>query len=151
MIALDLAVIVLGTILGSFLYTVALRLQDNTSLWIRSQCDHCSITIGVIGLIPVLGYLFCLGKCSHCGKSISLVYPGVEIMNGVLVWLIFSKTGLGVAFIHMLFVFEIFFLTALIDFRSHLIYPHPIVAGLTTSHCSWFDSTMYLAVFFWQA
>ena len=40
----------------------------------RSRCDHCQKVISPLYLMPVLGYLFSIGKCSQCGKKISKVY-----------------------------------------------------------------------------
>jgi prepilin signal peptidase PulO-like enzyme (type II secretory pathway) len=130
MIVVDLFVILLGLVLGSFIYTMATRLQSNTSLWIRSRCDHCSRTIGWLGLVPVVGFLLQKGKCSYCRHTISPAYPLAEIINAIMVWLILGRTGLGLSFIHMLLMFESLFLVALIDFQSHRIYPHPVLIGL---------------------
>lgn len=126
----DLFVVLLGLMLGSFILAMAMRLQSNTSLWIRSRCDHCSHTIGWLGLMPIAGYLLQKGKCSFCGQIISPIYPLVEIINALMVWLIWSKTGLGADFVHWALVFEILFLAAVIDFQSRRIYPQPVVIGL---------------------
>ncbi len=130
MLAFDLYAIVLGLVLGSFILTVAMRLQNGTSLLIRSHCEICSTKIGVIGLIPIVGYIIQRGKCPHCGKEISIVYPISELLSAAVVWLVFSKTGLGVAFFHKLLIFELLLLIAIVDFRTHLIFPQPVLIGL---------------------
>lgn len=130
MIGLNLAATGLGLVLGSFILTMAMRLQSGESLWKRSKCDHCQDPIGVIGLIPILGYALQKGRCASCGEPISRIYPVVEILNAVIVWLVFSKTGLTLAFIHMLVISQLFLLIAVIDFRTRLIFPQPIVLGL---------------------
>ena len=127
---LDLYIICLGILLGSFLYTTALRLEKRESLLYRSQCDSCESSIDIIGLIPILGYILRMGKCNKCGSKINISYPLIEIVNGVLILLIYSKTGLSLDFIHKLVFFEILFLIGIIDFRTHLIFPHPIFLGL---------------------
>jgi leader peptidase (prepilin peptidase)/N-methyltransferase len=46
----------------------------------RSHCPACKTTLRVRDLIPILSYLFLKGKCAHCGTSISVRYPLVEIV-----------------------------------------------------------------------
>jgi leader peptidase (prepilin peptidase) / N-methyltransferase len=133
---LNLFILVLGLVLGSFLNTQAIRLQHGISIWKRSSCDHCDGTIGIIGLIPVLGYLFLRGRCSKCRVKISPIYPLSELINGIIVWLIFSKTGWNSDFFYWLLIFESLFLVAIIDFRTHLIYARPILFGLAVQ-CIW--------------
>lgn len=50
----------------------------------RSGCPHCGHRITALENIPVLSYLVLKGRCSACGKSISLRYPVVEALSGVL-------------------------------------------------------------------
>ncbi len=130
MIFLNLFLLVLGLVLGSFLSALAFRFQNHISIWKRSSCDVCGESIGIIGLIPVVGYLILRGRCAECGGKIAPAYPFSELVNGIIVWLIFSKTGWGVDFFHLLLVFEVLFLIAVIDFRSHLIYTQPVLFGL---------------------
>ncbi len=130
MLAFHIFAITLGLVLGSFILTVAMRLQDGRSLLVRSHCESCSAKVSITGLIPVIGYLIQQGKCSHCREKISSIYPLVELLNAALVWSIFSKTGIEAAFLHKLILFELFLLIAIIDFRTHLIFPQPVVLGL---------------------
>ncbi len=130
MILANLFILLLGMVLGSFLFTMAIRLQEGTSIWKRSACNHCGTTVGILGLIPVMGYLLLRGRCNRCRGRISPYYPISELANGLLVWLIFNRTGLSENFIHMLLIFEILFLAAIIDFRTHLILARPVILGL---------------------
>ena len=130
MIVLDLFIIVLGLVLGSFLHTTAIRLQNGKSILKRSSCDHCSEPIDVMGLIPVFGYLFLTGKCRTCGGKIPPFYPLFEALNGFVLWLVFSKCGWSIDFVHFCLIFETLLLIALIDLRSQLIFPQPVVFGL---------------------
>src|SRR3989344_25048 len=80
----------LGTIIGSFLNVLIDRLPREESIMGRSHCDHCKKTLSPIDLIPVLSFLFLKGKCRYCGKKLSLQYPGIEILTGVLFVLIYN-------------------------------------------------------------
>lgn len=70
---------------GSFLNVLAYRLINGTSLLKpRSFCPHCQSTIYWYDNIPVLSWLLLLGKCRFCKKTISWLYPFVEITTVVL-------------------------------------------------------------------
>lgn len=49
-----------------------------------SRCGTCGHKIRWFENIPVLSYLFLRGRCSACKTSISLRYPLVELVTGVL-------------------------------------------------------------------
>ena len=50
----------------------------------RSACPSCEQPITAIQNIPVLSYLFLGGKCAACKTRISIRYPLVELMTGLL-------------------------------------------------------------------
>ncbi|MCP5131462.1 MAG: prepilin peptidase [Pseudomonadales bacterium] len=50
----------------------------------NSHCPHCGTGIKPWHNIPVLSYLFLRGKCAACGTGISLRYPTVELVTGLL-------------------------------------------------------------------
>lgn len=51
----------------------------------RSRCPHCGHTIRAYENIPLLSYFLILrGKCAGCGKAISLRYPLIEALTGLL-------------------------------------------------------------------
>lgn len=50
----------------------------------RSRCPACAHQITALENIPLLSYLFLKGKCSGCGAPISLRYPIIEALSGLL-------------------------------------------------------------------
>ncbi len=50
----------------------------------RSACPACGHAIAWYENVPVLSYLFLRGKCSGCGTKISVRYPVVEFLVGLL-------------------------------------------------------------------
>lgn len=130
MVAQGTVVVVLGLVFGSFLLTMAQRLQRQDSLTRRSACDDCGSSIGVIGLIPILGYLIHRGRCAACGKQISWIYPLTELLNAGLALAIFMQTGWDPAFLRVFLIFEALLLIAVLDSRTHLIFPQPVIAAL---------------------
>jgi leader peptidase (prepilin peptidase) / N-methyltransferase len=85
-------VFVFGISMGSFLNVVAYRIPLKMSLITpRSSCPNCKKQISNIALIPVLGFFFTKGKCSHCGNKISIQYPIIELFSGILTTIVFFK------------------------------------------------------------
>src|SRR6476620_617088 len=50
----------------------------------RSACPHCGHQITALENIPVLSYVVLGGKCSQCKAPISIRYPLVEAVTGLL-------------------------------------------------------------------
>ncbi len=85
---------VFGMVVGSFLNVCICRLPKNESIVSPpSHCPHCSYQIRWYDNIPLLSYLFLRGKCRGCGARISLQYPLVELLNGVLTLFLFLRFG----------------------------------------------------------
>jgi len=109
-------IFLLGLCIGSFLNVVIYRLpvmeerewQDAIAesqnqppsdkprislMWPRSRCPQCGHMITALENIPVLSYLFLLGRCSGCHTHISLRYPLIELLTAVLSATIAWKFG----------------------------------------------------------
>ncbi|MFY3385504.1 prepilin peptidase [Paracidovorax sp. MALMAid1276] len=80
----------------------------------RSRCQHCGHMVRWHENIPVVSYLFLLGRCSACKARISPRYPLVELATGALffwciqrwgftstaaAWCLFSAAMIALAFI----------------------------------------------------
>ena len=77
--------VVLGLCVGSFLNVCILRLpRDQSLLRPRSTCPHCKQPIALRDNIPLLSWLWLRGKCRWCHKPISIQYPLIEALVGVL-------------------------------------------------------------------
>jgi len=89
---LALPIFVLGMVIGSFLNVVALRTVSGKKFYHgRSECMHCQSTINWIDNIPIFSFLILKGKCRSCNQSISLQYPLVEFVTGVVFMLLFIQ------------------------------------------------------------
>ena len=86
-----------------------------------SHCPLCNHKIRAWENVPVLSYLFLGGKCSSCKTKISIRYPAVELVSGVLSGLVaiyFGATWLTLAL--LFFTWSLIALT-LIDFDHQLL------------------------------
>ena len=61
----------------------------------RSCCPTCNAPIGALQNIPILSYLILRGRCARCGAHISLRYPLVEALTGLLSALVAWRLGFG--------------------------------------------------------
>ena len=61
----------------------------------RSACPACKAPITALQNIPVVSYLALRGRCAACGARISIRYPMVEALTGVLSALVAWRLGFG--------------------------------------------------------
>ena len=50
----------------------------------RSHCPACKTLIPAWHNIPVLSWLLLKGKCHNCGTTISIRYPAIELLTGLI-------------------------------------------------------------------
>src|SRR3989339_930062 len=80
-----------GAIIGSFLNVVTLRLGTGESVVSGgSKCFSCGKKLKWIELVPIFSFLIQKGRCRECKSKISLQYPAVEILTGLVFLLIFN-------------------------------------------------------------
>jgi leader peptidase (prepilin peptidase)/N-methyltransferase len=87
---------VFGSVIGSFLNVVILRLPDPTAsiAFPPSHCPKCKNSLRWYENIPILSYLVLGGKCGHCKVRISAQYPIVELLTGMLAVALIATFGL---------------------------------------------------------
>ena len=80
----------LGLAFGSFINVISLRfnpegefLFSNASKG-RSHCPHCHKTLSWYELIPIVSYLIQGGQCRSCKKNLTLQYPLIELLTGII-------------------------------------------------------------------
>jgi leader peptidase (prepilin peptidase)/N-methyltransferase len=88
-------ILMFGLCIGSFLNVCIYRLPSSMSIVnpSRSICPKCNSTISFYDNIPVFSYLWLKGRCRHCQAPISLRYPLVELMTGIIAVDIFFMYG----------------------------------------------------------
>ena len=75
----------LGLIVGSFLNVCIYRLPRRESVnWPGSHCTACDRPLSWYENVPIISWLVLRGRCRTCGERISVVYPLVELITGVL-------------------------------------------------------------------
>ena len=90
-----LFVFIFGACIGSFLNVCIFRIPENKSIVTPgSFCPNCHKGIPFYCNIPLLSYLFLMGRCKFCKVPISLRYPLIEALTGILGLFLFYKFGL---------------------------------------------------------
>ncbi|SEJ31061.1 prepilin peptidase [Frateuria terrea] len=135
----------LGLLVGSFLNVVILRLPARLEAqWRReaqeelalqasdaplppgivrepSHCPHCKHPLSAADNIPLFGWLLLRGRCRYCHAPISLQYPLVELLCGVLSVAVVWKFGPGwTALAGLVFTWMLIALAG-IDLRTQLL------------------------------
>ena len=91
-----LLILAYGLVIGSFLNVCIYRIPRYENIAIeRSHCTKCGATIKWYDLIPVFSYLFLLGKCRNCKEKISIIYPTIELTNGLAYVGLYACFGLS--------------------------------------------------------
>jgi len=138
------ASVILGLMVGSFLNVVIHRLPKmmerdwhNNCLELqgkdipettkytlatpRSACPKCGHMITALENIPVISYLALKGKCRSCKNPISMRYPLIEALTGILIGLVSWKFGYTTTTLFAwAFTFALITLT-FIDFDTQLL------------------------------
>lgn len=111
-----------GLIFGSFLNVCIYRIPREKSLaWPPSSCPGCGARIKWYDNIPVLSYLFLLGKCRSCKSPISIQYPVVELITGALTLLFVWRFGITVWTFAALAAVYALVVLSVIDFQFMII------------------------------
>jgi len=123
--ALAIAV-VFGVVIGSFLNVVIRRLPEGSSIIRpRSHCPNCKRLIHWYDNVPILSYFLLGGRCRHCNRKISVRYPLVEALSGIVGLLMYDKFGLGIEWVIFFSFSAALIVLAFIDL-DHRILPDPI-------------------------
>ncbi len=119
---LNLFIVLLGLLVGSFLNVVIHRLpRDQSVVKPRSCCPQCQKPILWFENIPLMSYLFLRGKCSKCGVKISARYPLVEFLTAVLFIIAYRGLGLDIAQFRIWFFVSLCIAITFIDLDFRII------------------------------
>ncbi len=91
-----------------------------------SACPTCHHKIQPWENIPIISYLFLLGKCSNCKTSISPRYPFVELLTAMVFYLATLHSAPNLHLIFLLFFCVFLIILSGIDI-DHQILPDPMV------------------------
>ena len=93
-------IFILGSVMGSFLNVLAVRLSNNESiLWPSSHCPNCHHKLKWYELIPIVSYIVQKGRCRKCKVRIPISYLVIELVTGVLYAVSYHSFGFSYEYI----------------------------------------------------
>lgn len=115
-----------GLLLGSFYNVVGYRIPNNLSI-VRpgSFCPKCKHKLKWYELIPVLSFLIQGGKCRKCKCKISLFYPLIELLTGILFAVSYYIFGFTMEFVIAILIVSFLVIVIVSDF-NYLIIPDEV-------------------------
>ena len=111
-----------GLLIGSFLNVCIYRLPKNEDIVFEpSHCMSCGRRLKWYELIPVLSFLIQGGKCRGCKQKLSVQYPAIELLNGLLYVLIVALYGMSMQSAIYCLLASVLIVISVIDFRTYEI------------------------------
>ncbi|MDN4526229.1 prepilin peptidase [Fictibacillus fluitans] len=75
----------IGMVIGSFCNVAGIRIPQKKSIvYPGSSCSSCGRKLGWYELVPVVSWLMQLGRCRGCRGKVSILYPVMELLTGML-------------------------------------------------------------------
>jgi len=112
----------LGLIVGSFCNVCIYRIPRNESvIYPASHCPKCRTKIKPIDNIPLLSYILLKGRCRNCGSKISIQYPVVEFLTGLIYLIIYLIYGLSIQSLVYIILSSALIIIAFIDLQEQII------------------------------
>jgi leader peptidase (prepilin peptidase) / N-methyltransferase len=122
-----------GLIFGSFANVVVHRVPLKESIvHPASRCPSCGVALRARDNIPVVSWLVLHGRCRNCNARISVRYPAIELLTGILfglaAWRIRPATDL-IAYLPLLWVLVVL---SFIDLEHKLLPNRIVIPSLVT-------------------
>lgn len=119
---LFLVVFLYGIVIGSFLNVCIYRIPKEENLvTVGSHCMKCGHRLRWHDLFPLFSWLFLRGKCRYCGERISVQYPLIEALNGILYVIVFAVNGWNADSVLWCILTSALIVLSVIDHRTMMI------------------------------
>jgi leader peptidase (prepilin peptidase) / N-methyltransferase len=144
-----------GSFIGSFLNVCIYRLPLGKSLaFPASHCPECGSFIRWYHNVPIFGYLVLKGRCISCKAPISVRYPLVEAVTGLISLFLFMKYGLSATMFALFLFCSSLVVVTFIDLKHQIILDRVSLPGIGTGflfsffmpQVGWLDSLVGILV-----
>lgn len=145
--------LIFGLMVGSFANVCIARLPKKESIiFPASHCPKCNKPIHVTDNIPLISYILLKGQCRNCKQKISLIYPAIELITGLLMAAVFYRFGFSWECLIFAIVVPALVIITVIDIEHQIIpdvitlpgIPLGLAAGSYLN--GWVDSAIGLAL-----
>ena len=118
----DVLIFILGLIVGSFSNVCIYRIPRNESIiYPASHCPKCRSNITPKDNIPLLSYILLKGRCRNCKSKISIQYPIVELLTGLIYLIVYLIYGLSVQTLIYIVLSSALIIIAFIDLNEQIV------------------------------
>lgn len=115
-------IFIFGITIGSFLNVCIYRIPLGESIVMApSHCMTCGRKLKWYDMVPVFSWLVLGGKCRNCKSKISVQYPIIEGVNGILYVMICAVNGLEWSSVIYCFMASALLVLSIIDWRTYEI------------------------------
>ena len=115
-------IFIFGISIGSFLNVCIYRIPLGESIVTApSHCMTCGRKLKWYDMVPVFSWLVLGGKCRNCKSKISVQYPIIEGVNGILYVMICAVNGLEWSSVIYCFMASALLVLSIIDWRTYEI------------------------------
>ena len=121
-IILYIMIFLIGISIGSFLNVCIYRIPKKEDIvFERSHCMSCGNVLKWYELIPLFSFLVQGGKCRNCKTKLSVQYPLIELLNGLIYVWIFMTKGFQPESILFCICASVLIVISVIDWRTYEI------------------------------
>lgn len=115
-------IFIFGITIGSFLNVCIYRIPLGESIVTAPpHCMTCGWKMKWYDMVPVFSWLVLGGKCRNCKSKISVQYPIIEGVNGILYVMICAVNGLEWSSVIYCFMASALLVLSIIDWRTYEI------------------------------
>lgn len=111
-----------GCVLGSFYGVVGERLANGKSI-IKppSSCTFCGKRLKWYELIPIFSFFIQKGRCNNCHEKLSLFYPFIEFLTGILFVISYFIFDFSYSFYISIFISSYLVIVIVSDIKYYVI------------------------------
>lgn len=127
-----ISLFIFGVALGSFINVLIVRIpKDENVVFPSSHCVKCHAKLMWYHNIPLFSWLFLRGECAFCKEKISIQYPLIELLSGIIFVSVFLKMGLSFVALGVGITFLLLLALLVIDFYYKMV-PDSLNLGALT-------------------
>ncbi|MGL4570690.1 MAG: prepilin peptidase [Clostridium sp.] len=120
---LYIIIFIIGLVFGSFFNVCIDRIPREESIaFPPSHCTSCNRKLKPLELIPVFSYIALKGRCKGCLEKISLEYPIIEILTGIMFLTSYMRFGFSINTLKYIVLFSILLIASIIDIKTKEVY-----------------------------
>lgn len=121
---------ILGLLIGSFLNVCIYRIPRGENIsYPPSHCTGCGARIKPYDLFPLISYILLGGKCRNCGRGISIRYPLIELLIGLLFLALYFVYGVSFELLKFIIFIPFIVVIGFIDLETTDVYFKTTLSG----------------------